>query len=323
MKQVTLVSPKQLVGVNVEPPNAKQGEALVQIRRVGICGTDYHAFRGEQPFFQYPRVLGHELAGVVAEVSGESLGIEVGDTCAIEPYVNCGLCDACRAGLSNCCERLSVIGVHIDGGMREFLNVPMRLLHRSKKLNFDELALIETLGIGAHAVERAKVRTSDRVALVGAGPIGLAVAEFLRLLGVEMCILEMREERRHVARSLGFYAVEESPAGQFDVVFDATGSVKAMERSFDLVATGGRLIFVGLVKSHISFDDVAFHRREMTLLASRNSRGQFPRIIRLAEEGRLEPSRWITHRATLDELPLQFDTLCDNPGVLKAMIEVN
>ena len=130
------------------------GEALVAVRRVGVCGTDLHAFHGRQPFFHYPRILGHELGVEVLDVGAGVTDVRPGDRCALRPYLECGRCDTCRRGFPNCCPDLAVIGAHIDGGMRERQVVPADHLHASRTLSFDELALAETLSIGGHAVVR-------------------------------------------------------------------------------------------------------------------------------------------------------------------------
>ncbi|MBI4586134.1 MAG: alcohol dehydrogenase catalytic domain-containing protein [Planctomycetes bacterium] len=158
MKTIVLEQPEQLRCVETPPPEGPPpGWALVRVRRVGVCGTDLHAFRGRQPFFSYPRILGHELGVEVVQVNAPAAGVKPGDRCAVEPYLNCGACQPCRLGRTNCCEKLQVLGVHTDGGMRELIAVPASKLHRSAALGLDELALVEPLGVGAHAVDRAGV----------------------------------------------------------------------------------------------------------------------------------------------------------------------
>ncbi|HVT95374.1 MAG TPA: zinc-binding alcohol dehydrogenase family protein [Bryobacteraceae bacterium] len=323
MRQIILEQPGSFAERSVEPPLAAPGEALVSIRRIGICGTDLHAFAGRQPFFEYPRVLGHELGVEVLEAPPNDRGISAGDRCAVEPYVNCGECRACRRGLSNCCERIQVLGVHRDGGMQEIFSVPVRLLHKSEKLTLDQLALVETLGIGAHAVARARLGADDEALIVGAGPIGLAVFSFARLTGAKVRLLDVSAERRGFAQRFGAETVASAGGQLADVVFDATGNRSSMEACFQLVAHGGRIVFVGLVQGAITFDDPNFHRRETTLLATRNSCGDFPRIIRLIEEGGVDTGPWITHHLSLADVPRRFEEVKSSPDLIKAVIEVN
>ena len=303
-------------------PTPSAGEALVRVRRVGVCGTDYHAFEGRQPYFTYPRILGHELAAEVVEAPENGRGIKPGDRCAVEPYLSCGECHACRLGRPNCCERLQVLGVHTDGGMRELLAVPLERLHKSERLSFDQLALVEPLGIGAHAVARSGVREGEEVLVVGAGPIGLAVTQFGLAARARVRVLEISPARREFVARFGVDTLAAPDERLSDVVFDATGNAAAMEQSLARVAHGGRLIFVGLVQSTVSIDDPLFHRREITLFASRNSANEFPRIIRMIEQGVIDTTPWITHRLTLHEVPTRFADLPRETNCIKAMIEI-
>lgn len=322
MKQIVLEQPGRFASVEAPPPAPRAGEALVRVRRVGVCGTDYHAFEGRQPYFSYPRILGHELAVEVVEAPANDRGIKPGDRCGLEPYLSCGGCQACRLGKPNCCERLEVLGVHTDGGMRELLAVPFGRLHKSERLTLDQLALVEPLGIGAHAVARSGVREGEEVLVVGAGPIGLAVTQFALAASARVRVLEISPVRREFAARFGVETLAEPDERLSDVVFDATGNAAAMEQSLARVTHGGRLVFVGLVQASVSIDDPLFHRREITLLASRNSAGEFPRIIHMIEQSVIDTTPWITHRLALDEVPARFADLPREKNCIKAMIEV-
>jgi threonine dehydrogenase-like Zn-dependent dehydrogenase len=186
MLSITLNEPGKFSVTDVPEPRPAPGEALVRVHRIGVCGTDLHAFAGKQPFFSYPRVLGHELGVEVIDPGTEPHGLKPGDRCSVEPYLNCGHCIACRRGKPNCCTELKVLGVHVDGGMRPQLTVPARKLHRSAKLDYEQLALVETLGIGAHAVERAEAKPDDFILVIGAGPIGLSVIQFALVTGATL-----------------------------------------------------------------------------------------------------------------------------------------
>jgi 2-desacetyl-2-hydroxyethyl bacteriochlorophyllide A dehydrogenase len=317
------------------------GEALVRVHRVGVCGTDLHAFRGKQPFFTYPRILGHELGVEVLTVGDGVTSIAAGDRCAVEPYLNCGNCVACRRGKPNCCTQLKVLGVHIDGGQRERLVLPASKLHPSRTRSFEQLALVETLGIGAHAVDRAALSSGETVAVLGAGPIGLAVIQFALAAGARVIAVDLNARRLAFCRErLGLPAnatidsastpdiaarLAELTGGDLPTaVFDATGNAASMAASFNYPSHGGRLVFVGLFAGDVTFNDPNFHRRELTLLSSRNSRPEdFQRIIALVESGRVDTTPWITHRAPLVAVPDQFATWTDPAtGVIKAMISV-
>ena len=336
MLQITLDQPGQFSSADGPQPVPAPGEALVRVHRIGVCGTDLHAFAGKQPFFSYPRILGHELGVEVIDPGSDPHGLKAGDRCSVEPYLNCGRCIACRRGKPNCCAELKVLGVHTDGGMRPFFTVPARKLHQSAKLSYDQLALVETLGIGAHAVERAEPKPEDFVLVIGAGPIGLSVIQFVLVTGAALAVMDVSESRLAFCRDqLGVrHTLAAGPAaaaalraiGGGDlptVVIDATGNPKSMAGTFDLPAPGGRIVFVGLFQGDVTFNDPNFHRRELTLLASRNALpGTFRDIIVLIETGRINTTPWITHRLALSDIPTRFAEIAGNPAVIKAIIDV-
>jgi 2-desacetyl-2-hydroxyethyl bacteriochlorophyllide A dehydrogenase len=336
MKAIVLETPGQFRHADVAKPAAPgPGEALVRVRRVGVCGTDFHAFRGEQPFFTYPRILGHELGVEVVAVGPGEHGVAAGTRCAVEPYFNCGHCPACRRGKTNCCLNLAVFGVHIDGGMREHAIVPAAKLHPAPALSFEQLALVEPLSIGAHAVARGQVADGERVLVVGAGPIGLAVIQFALLAGAQVMAMDVSERRLAFCRQQwpevacidGRYdplaALQDLVADDLPTaVFDATGNAQSMMAAFGYVAHGGRLIFVGLIQGDVTFHDPDFHRRELTILGSRNATAaDFQRIIGYLEEGKIDLAPWITHRASsesmIDAFPGWFDR---DSGIIKAVV---
>lgn len=337
MNTIVLEKPGEFRFVQTpEPASPPHGHALVRVRRVGICGTDWHAFRGRQPFFAYPRVLGHELGVEVEAVNDPASDLKPGDRCSVEPYFNCGTCIACRRGKSNCCNNMKVIGVHADGGMRERIVVPANKLHRSRELSLEQLALVETLAIGCHAVNRAAIEAGEKVLVIGAGPIGLSVIPFVQAAGGDVMVTDVSPSRLEFCRRQ--MRVEQTIDGGGDVlaelnrltqndlptaVFDATGNPQSMMKAFDFIAPGGRIIFVGLFQGEVTFNDPHFHRREISLLASRNALpSDFKRIIRMMEQRQIDTKPWITHRVTcgafIETLP---QWLSPEAGVLKAMIE--
>ncbi len=339
MKRITLKQPGEFESSDAAGPPGEPGpgEALVRVHRVGICGTDLHAYRGQQPFFTYPRVLGHEL-GVEVIAAGEGVtNVRPGDRCAVEPYLNCGRCIACRRGKPNCCAHLQVLGVHVDGGMRERFAVPATKLHPSGKLSLEQLALVETLGIGAHAVERAVLEPGEQTLVIGAGPIGLGAIQFAAAEGAEVTVTDVSEHRLAFCREqLGIdrtvmagegleQSLRDTCGGDLPTtVLDATGNPQSMTAAFDLVSPGGRLVFVGLFRGDVTFHDPDFHRRELTLLASRNSTpNTFGNVIEAVEAGRIDTSPWITHRTTLEAMPAEFERWLDPAsGTIKAMVQL-
>ena len=336
MNAIILNEPGSLAMHDVPEPHAPGvGEALIRVHRIGFCGTDYHAFHGRQPFFNYPRILGHELGVEVMAIGSGVTNVVVGDKCSIEPYLNCGSCLACRKGRTNCCSNMQVLGVHLDGGMRERLVVPATKLHPSKTLSYDALALVETLAIGAHATDRAAVEKGETVVVIGAGPIGLASIQFALLSGARVVVIDRAVPRLEACKELYPEVITLDPEKSFidqltelsggdlaDVVIDATGNLASMGCSLEYVGQTGRLVYVGLAQGEVTFNDPLFHRREMTLFASRNALPRnFTEIIAAMEAGSIDPLAWITHRCMLSEIPEKLPAWSQpSAGVIKAVV---
>jgi 2-desacetyl-2-hydroxyethyl bacteriochlorophyllide A dehydrogenase len=336
MNAIILNEPGSLAMHDVPEPHAPgAGEALIRVHRIGFCGTDYHAFHGRQPFFNYPRILGHELGVEVLAIGSGVSNVVVGDKCSIEPYLNCGSCLACRKGRTNCCSNMQVLGVHLDGGMRERLVVPATKLHASKTLSYDALALVETLAIGAHATDRAAVEKGETVVVIGAGPIGLAAIQFALLSGARVIVIDRAVPRLEACKELYPEVITLDPEKSFidqltelsggdlaDVVIDATGNLASMGCSLEYVGQTGRLVYVGLAQGEVTFNDPLFHRREMTLFASRNALPRnFTEIIAAMEAGSIDPLAWITHRCMLSEIPEKLPAWSQpSAGVIKAVV---
>lgn len=337
MVALTLSAPKKFEFTEQdEPAQPAVGEALVRVHSVGVCGTDVSGYLGKMPFIQYPRILGHELGVEVLAVGDAVKNVKPGDRCSVEPYMNCGICPSCVQGRTNCCEKLEVIGVHSDGGLRPRIVLPAHKLHSAKDLDFDQLALVETLAIGCHAVDRGASEKGDYVLVIGAGPIGLSVLEFVRLTGAVIFVIEPNEGRREfVKKTYGIKEVHaalepsafaELTGGKLaSVVFDATGNAGCMARAFEFAGFGGRVVFVGITTEPVPLNDPLFHRRELTLLASRNAvASDFTRIIGLIREGTINTQAWITHRLKFATVLQTFPALLEpGSGVVKAMIEMN
>jgi 2-desacetyl-2-hydroxyethyl bacteriochlorophyllide A dehydrogenase len=347
VKAICLQEPKHFSRVDIAEPAAPgPGQALVATHRMGICGTDISGYLGKMPFFKYPRIPGHELGVEVLAVGDGVANVAVGDRCSVEPYMNCGHCYACRRGRGNCCDSLNVIGVMVDGGLCERFLIRADKLHPSKTLSFEQLALVETLGIGCHAADRGNAQRGDHVLIIGAGPIGLATLEFTRLTGATITVMDMLESRLDFCRRT--YGIEHTilvpklqPGNEGDgseldrmreitggdryaVVTDATGNHRSMSNALGYVAQTGTLVYVGITSSDITFPHPALHKPEMTIKGSRNALpGDFTRIIRLIEDGTVDTNPWITHRTSFDAVIDEFESFTrPETGVVKAVIEV-
>jgi 2-desacetyl-2-hydroxyethyl bacteriochlorophyllide A dehydrogenase len=341
MKALQLEKPEHWRAIEIPHPDSPAtGEALVRVQRIGICGTDISGYLGKMPFFSYPRIPGHELGVEVLAVGPEVQNVKVGDRCSVEPYMNCQRCYACQRGHTNCCENLKVLGVMIDGGMTEQMVLPARKLHPANKLTPDQCALVETLAIGCHAVNRGNPGPGENVLVVGAGPIGLSVLEFVKLSGARTIAMDMVQKRLEFCRAkMGIKntvlskgdgteidKLKEVTDGHLpDLVIDATGSNKSMSNALTYCASAGRLVYVGITQQEISFLHApVMHRRELTLLASRNALpGDFTRIIKLIDERKIDTQPWITHRTDFAKLVENFPSYTrPETGVIKAIVTV-
>ncbi len=319
-------------------PALQAGQAIIRIRKIGICGTDLHAFEGTQPYFNYPRILGHELAGeIVALDAAGSSNFRVGELVTVIPYENCGVCIACRNGKPNCCENIAVLGVHKDGGMVEFLSVPQRLLVHGNGLSAEQLALVEPLSVSAHGIRRAGVQPGEFVMIMGAGPIGLAAMELARIAGAQVIATDIQDKRLQFAReTLGIPftinattdvagRLREITGGDMPtVVIDATGNQKAINNGIYYLAHGGRYVLIGLQKDLLQFPHPEFHKRESTLMSSRNAtREDFEQVIRYIKDGQVQPDKYITHRVKFGEVKNTFPSWLDPRNeVIKAIIDI-
>lgn len=337
MEALICTEPGSFEYKDIPAPVLQPGHAIIKIRRVGICGTDLHAYTGTQPYFTYPRILGHELAADLIEADGAD-GFVPGEALTVMPYFNCGKCVACRNGKPNCCTDIKVCGVHVDGAMRTYLSVPSYSLIKSEGLGYDELALIEPLAIGAHGIRRANVQADEFVLVIGAGPIGLGTIMFAKIAGAKVIALDINEQRLQFCKDKlnAQYIINASKDDVLTrlreitngdmptVVIDATGSQKAINNALQYLAHGGTFVLIGLQKEAISFSHPEFHKRETTLMSSRNAtRQDFIHVISSIKNGLINPSILITHRVKFKEVKDAFGSWSDpKTNVIKAMVEM-
>jgi len=337
MKYIVCEKPHEFLLKEKEIPVRKEGEVLLKIKKIGVCGTDIHAFGGTQPYFEYPRVLGHELAAEFIE--GEAEGFVPGDKVTFIPYFHCGECVACRSGLTNCCAKIKVFGVHIDGGMAEYVTVNKKYLLHGDGLDYDELALVEPLAIAAHGVRRAAVQSNDTVLIMGAGPIGIGLIQFAKIAGAKVIVLDVNEYRlgfckNELAVDATINPINEDVTKRLSeitngdmptVIIDATGNRNVMNSAFNYLAHGGRFVLVGLQKEELSFSHPEFHKRETTLMSSRNATiDDFSYVIECLKNGKIDPKKYITHRAKFTDMITEFEKWIDpKNNVIKALIELD
>jgi len=342
MKALVMTTPGKFVFEDRVKPVPKNDEILCKVLKVGICGTDLHAYGGTQPLYSYPRVPGHELAVQVAEIpdaaKNEAGSIKEGEIVSILPYLRCGTCVACRSNKPNCCTGLKVLGVHIDGGFQEYISVPAYYAVPVGKLRPEDVALVECYSIGFHAVRRANPGRGDTVLVVGAGPIGIGVIHGLKERGVKVIVMDINDTRLAYARDIAHAdyvinsqetdpekAIRDINGGEAaPLVMDATGNANQMMKAFNYVGAGGAIVFVGLVSADISFQDPVLHTKEITLMGSRNAtKEDFANVIAGIESGRVNTSGFVTHTASLEEAPEKFPAwIKPETGCIKAVVSI-
>jgi len=337
MNAIVLEKPGEFRQITKDHPGKpSRGEILVKMKRLGICGTDLHAFKGRQPFFSYPRILGHEIAAEVV-VTGEGVDhVKPGDYCAIMPYRNTIVDQAVKRGKTNCGGGLSVLGVHEDGAMQEYFVVDAGLVFPANGLSLDQIAVIEPIAIGSHAIERAGVAGEDIVLIVGAGPIGIAALMMGMLKAPRMIVMDFNQQRldfvRHKYPGVDTLVPGDTTADDLakllngnlpTIVIDATGNKESMTKCFDYVSPGGTIVYVGLFLGDVVFYDPLFHRKEITLKSSRNAIAEdFEKIIRLLKSNTLNIEGYVTHRLAFDSLISNFEKLyLPEEQVIKAVVE--
>ena len=325
MKRLVCIRPGRFEYTTGEQPALKCGQAIIKVKRIGISGTDLHAFEGTQSYFEYPRILGHELSGELVAVD-DAPGFKPGEAVTVIPYFCCGQCIACRIGKQNACVNIKVCGVHRDGGMVEYLSVPSFCLIHGQGLSYDALALVEPLAIGAHAVRRAGITKNEFVLVIGAGPIGLGTMEFARIAGGKVIALDVNYERlmfckvrlkvEHAINAMDADVVQQlktiTNGDMPTVVIDATGNLKVSNNVFQYMAQGARYVLIGLEKGEVSFSRTKFHKRQTTIMTSRSAtRRDFEYVIACMKRKEADPTMYITHRVFFDQVKDEFKKVID------------
>ncbi|MBU9826859.1 zinc-binding alcohol dehydrogenase family protein [Rahnella perminowiae] len=336
MNALICQEPTSLIWKQRAIPVPGDNDALLKIKTVGICGTDIHAWRGKQPFFSYPRVLGHEICGEIVGLGKNIHQFNTGQQVSVIPYVACYQCPACLTGNTNCCEKISVIGVHQDGGFCEYLSIPASNLLDAEGIDPEAAALTEPFAISAHAVRRAAISPGDQVLVVGAGPIGLGVAAIAKADGAQVVVADTSPERRqHVKEKLGLLSIDPSEEN-FEVqlcgafggslaqkLIDATGNQQAMNNAVNLIRHGGSIVFVGLFKGDLTISDPEFHKKETTMMGSRNAtREDFEKVGRLMADRVLTADMMLTHRYPFSGLAeIYEEKIINNRQLIKGVIQ--
>ena len=327
MKTVLLKKPGEIQIGQHEPPVRLANEVLLKVRSAGICGSDIGAYKGVNPLVSYPRVIGHEIAGEVLEVPDGEVDLLPGDRVLLEPYVYCGKCYPCSIGHTNCCENLTVRGVHIEGGMAEFVSHPRHLLHKVPgNIPWELVPMAEPLVISMHAIRQSETKAGEHVVITGAGQIGLLAAQYALTIGAIPIVIDPVDERLALARSLGVpYTINPVSSDVLaeikritkdrmaEVIIEASGSDRAIRGAIDYVSYAGRISLVGWPKSDIPLPTALITKKELTIRGSRNSVGLFPESLRLISEGKVNVAALLTKTVSMDETPATVVDIAENP----------
>ncbi len=316
MRAAVLHGPRDL---RVEPlPDLSPGpgEAVVRVRAVGLCGTDYRIWSGERPV-TYPLVMGHEFIGEVLDVGAGVSNVRVGEKVAVEPNYSCGACPLCREGNRNLCLARTAVGIDVNGGLAEQACLPARVCWPApSELSDDQLLLAEPLAVVTRAVGRAAPRSGESAAVLGVGTLGLLGVQVLKARGVSVLAVGRTEARLDVARALGADAVAATTASVpaatpaaaaralsgregVDLVIETAGTPEAVGQAIELARPGGRIVLTGLPHAPSSVDFFWVVRRELSILGSMIYQAEFPEAIRLLADGTVRTERLLTHRFPL------------------------
>ena len=342
MKALVMTRPGEFTFEDRPKPVPKNDEILFRVLQVGVCGTDLHAFGGNQPLFTYPRVAGHELALQVAEIpaaaKNAAVDLKEGDIVSLLPHLRCGTCIACRNGKTNCCTSLKVLGVHVDGGMQEYISHPAFYAVPAGKLNPQEITLVECFAIGFHSAARGNPRQGEIALVAGAGPIGIGVIHGLKERGARVAVMDINDKRLAYAKDIAGAeytinsltvdpdkAIADITGGELSpLVIDATGNAGQMMKALNYASAGGTIVYAGLVRADISFHDPLFHVKELSIMGSRNAtKEDFANVIAGIESGRVNTSGFVTHTASMNEAPAQFPLWAKpETGCIKAVVSI-
>ena len=334
MKAIVIPTPNEIEIRDIPMPEVKEGEALLKVKYVGICGADLASFTGNQPFTTYPRIPGHEFSAEIVEIPENNKGLKAGDIVTCNPYFNCGECYSCKRGFVNCCTDNQTMGVQRDGAFCEYIAMPVERIYKGKGLSAEELALIEPFSISQHAVSRAEIKKTDNVLVIGAGPIGL----FALLAAKQKCgrivVADILDNRLALAKEYGADAVVNTKAQSleeftkeftdgngFDVCIEACGAPETFLACIDNAAFAGNIILIGNGKRETSFNHSVLLKKELNVHGSRNAlRDDFLNNIDIVAEGKADVMKMVSGVYGMENAIDAFEALRNNNGTLAKLL---
>lgn len=337
MKAVWINEPCEIEVKEIEKPDVREGEALLRIRYCGICGADVASYTGNQPFTTYPRVPGHEFSAEIVEIGENGRGLKIGDIVTANPYFNCGTCYSCRRGFVNCCEDNQTMGVQRDGSFCEYVSMPINRIIAGRGLSAKELALVEPFSISYHALHRTEIKKTDKILIVGAGPIGMFALLTAKAKGATVYVADILDGRLKLAEELGadgiinsaeknlFKETERITDGQgFDVCVEACGLSVTFLSCIDCAAFAGKIILIGNGKKETSFLHSVLLKKELNVFGSRNSYTEdFEQVIDLIAGGEIDIMKLVSAVYPMERADEAFRALAENKGDLaKVLVEM-
>ncbi len=338
MKTVNLLQPWDISLIDKEKPVPKEGEALIRIVSAGICGSDIGAFRGTNNLVTYPRIIGHELAGIVESIPEDNpKGLKVGDKVIVDPYLYCGHCYPCSIGRTNCCNDLKVLGVHVDGGIAEYFCHPANMLVKMPDdMSWTDAAMAEPLTISLHGIHRGGLKAGEYCAIIGAGPIGLLAGMVAEAYGAHAILLDLVQERLDFAKELGIEYVinsgKEDPEARIreitggnmaHQVMECSGANAAIRSTLNYVCHAGRITFTGWPKTETSIPTDMITKKEIDIRGARTSAGEFEEAIELIYTKKVDVQKILTKTISIDEVPETIRDIEKNPGnYMKVVVNV-
>ena len=337
MKAIQLQAPHDAACVDVPIRKRKNGEALIEIKSMGICGSDVSAFQGKNPMVRYPLILGHELAGIVREIDENEQDIKVGDRVVVDPYISCGHCYPCSLGRTNCCADLKVLGTQIDGGMCQYLTHPVHLLHKMPdELTWDVAPITETMCISLHTVRRAMVQAGEKVAIFGAGPVGFLAALICKDMGAEPILIDIIADRLAHAQKNGIqYTINSSSENLEKKILELTdgegvraalevsGANEAISSTLQVVSHAGRVVFTGWPKKGTLLETSIITKKELDVRGSRTANREFDDCLKAIASGRIPVAAILTATCGMDDIPQMLQKISDYPQQQIKVVALN
>ena len=334
MKAIVIEKPFEISVREIPMPEAKEGEALLQVLYCGICGADTASFTGNQPFTTYPRIPGHEFSARIVSVPANDKGLKAGDIVTCNPYFNCGSCYACRKGLVNACTDNRTMGVQRDGAFCEYITMPVERVIPGQGLSARQLALIEPFSISQHALSRARVNPGDRLLITGAGPIGLFALLAAKAKGAAVTVSDVLDGRLEKAKIFGAdhvlnasapdfaERVQEITGGTgFDVCVEACGRPETFLDCIEYACHGANIILIGNGKKETTFVHSILLKKELNVFGSRNAYTRdFESLIQLAAEGKVNPEGMVSAEYRFTDAAAAFEALTHNDGSLEKVL---